>query len=369
MELWDVSLRNDGAGPRGLSVFSYVEFSFHHIEIDNQNLQKMSLDGSGSSYQDGIVEYDFFSQPWLTTSSPVASRPTATTASATPSSAATAPKLTPLRSSRGLCQNSSELGGNHCASLHKRIELQPGARARGWCSCSASARTPSEATPLGQVLRPNGRGPGFHRPTGLLAAQAERAPSADAARRVTTSMINTWTLYQAETCVVGSRFASFVEVGGRPTGWGIATPRRTSWPSFTLIPAKYGSASSSCSTARSALATACECLTRPGSHPKSRSCPAWSLPAPVMPAPSKDQMIHGMADVCSDDALWIVVSICEFVKETGDRDFFDVVVPFADDGEATVYEHLKRSLDFSAEQIGANGALGEKGFTRIGTTA
>ena len=29
-----------------LSVFGYVEFSFHHIEIDNQNLQ-MSLYASG----------------------------------------------------------------------------------------------------------------------------------------------------------------------------------------------------------------------------------------------------------------------------------------------------------------------------------
>ena len=33
------------------------------------------------------------------------------------------------------------------------------------------------------------------------------------------TMVNTWTLYQAETCVVWSRFASFIEVGGR-TGLG-----------------------------------------------------------------------------------------------------------------------------------------------------
>ena len=44
--------------------------------------------------------------------------------------------------------------------------------------------------------------------------------------------------------------------------------------------------------------------------------PGVKLPT-VVPTPSKDQMIHGMADVCSDDALWIVVSICEFVRETG----------------------------------------------------
>ena len=30
-------------------------------------------------------------------------------------------------------------------------------------------------------------------------------------------------------------------------------------------------------------------------------------------------------------------------------------MPFADEGEATVYEHLKRALDFSAEQVGPTG--------------
>ena len=66
-------------------------------------------------------------------------------------------------------------------------------------------------------------------------------------------------------------------------------------------------------------------------------------------------MIHGLADVCSDDALWLVISVCEYVKETGDAALFDEVVPFADEGEATVYEHLKRALDFSAEQVGTTG--------------
>jgi N,N'-diacetylchitobiose phosphorylase len=46
VEFWDVHLKNISDRPRHLSVFSYVEFSFHHIEIDNQNLQ-MSLYASG----------------------------------------------------------------------------------------------------------------------------------------------------------------------------------------------------------------------------------------------------------------------------------------------------------------------------------
>ena len=63
VELWDVRIRNTTDKPRKLSVFSYVEFSFHHIEIDNQNLQ-MSLYAGGSNYAGGIIEYDFFYEPW-----------------------------------------------------------------------------------------------------------------------------------------------------------------------------------------------------------------------------------------------------------------------------------------------------------------
>src|SRR5437588_2748 len=63
VELWDVRIKNTGKTPRRLSIFSYVEFSFHLIDVDNQNLQ-MSLYASGSSYKDGVIEYDFFYEPW-----------------------------------------------------------------------------------------------------------------------------------------------------------------------------------------------------------------------------------------------------------------------------------------------------------------
>lgn len=66
-------------------------------------------------------------------------------------------------------------------------------------------------------------------------------------------------------------------------------------------------------------------------------------------------MLHGLEDTCSDDALWIIATVCEFVKETGDVAFIDHVIPFADGGSASVYDHLKRSLDFSTEQVGATG--------------
>jgi N,N'-diacetylchitobiose phosphorylase len=88
--------------------------------------------------------------------------------------------------------------------------------------------------------------------------------------------------------------------------------------------------------------------------PKDETLKGRKLPT-VVPTPDPADIIHGLEDTCSDDALWIIASACEYVKETGDVAFFDLVVPFADGEDATVYEHLKRSLDFSAKQVGASG--------------
>jgi N,N'-diacetylchitobiose phosphorylase len=43
------------------------------------------------------------------------------------------------------------------------------------------------------------------------------------------------------------------------------------------------------------------------------------------------------------------------VKETGEIAFLDEVIPFADGERATVYEHMKRALDFSARHVGPHG--------------
>jgi hypothetical protein len=84
------------------------------------------------------------------------------------------------------------------------------------------------------------------------------------------------------------------------------------------------------------------------------------VPSPtIVPTPNVDDLIHGLEDTCSDDHLWLVPSVVEYVKETGDLAFLDLEIPFAQGTPATVYEHLRRALEFSAEQVGPNGvALG-----------
>lgn len=57
----------------------------------------------------------------------------------------------------------------------------------------------------------------------------------------------------------------------------------------------------------------------------------------------------------ADDALWLFPTVYKYVSETGNMAFIDEVIPFANRDEGTVYEHLKRAIDFSMNHLGRHG--------------
>ena len=57
----------------------------------------------------------------------------------------------------------------------------------------------------------------------------------------------------------------------------------------------------------------------------------------------------------ADDALWLFPTVYKYITETGNVDYLDKVIPFANKDEGTVYEHLKRALDFSKNHLGPHG--------------
>ena len=57
----------------------------------------------------------------------------------------------------------------------------------------------------------------------------------------------------------------------------------------------------------------------------------------------------------ADDALWLFPTVYKYISEAGDLSFIDEVIPFANKGEGTVYEHLKRAIDFSVNHLGTHG--------------
>lgn len=352
VELWDVRLKNTTDKERRISVFSYCEFSFHHIMIDNQNFQ-MSLYCAGSSYDENIIEYDLFYEEFGYQYF---------TSNVTPDGfdclrdsflGAYRTEDNPIAVEHGTCSGSHELGNNHCGSLQKDLVLAPGEEVRLIFMLGEGSRE------VGKKIREK-----YSDMANVDAAYAQLKDYWEnkfAQLQIKTpnegmnTLINTWNLYQAEVNIMFSRFASFIEVGGR-TGLGY---RDTAQDAMTIP-------HSNPEKCRQRIVELLRGLTTKG-YGLHLFSPEWFDPdakkekkkpfksPTVIPTVNAKDIVHGLEDACSDDALWLVPSIIEYIKETGDAGFADETVTYADGGEGTVYEHMKRILDFSAEQVGATG--------------
>lgn len=349
VELWDVKLKNNSDRERHLSVYSYCEFSFHHIEFDNKNFQ-MSLYAAGSSYEDGIIEHDLFYEEFGYQYFTMNQEPDGYDCLRDTFLGEYRTESNPIVVEEGKCRGSFEKGGNHCGVLQKTMTLKPGEEARVIYLLGEGNRE------AGKVMREK-----YKSPEAVDKAYGElREFWNDKLRKLQihtpdegmNTLINTWTLYQAEINVMFSRFASFIEVGGR-TGLGY---RDTAQDAMTVP-------HSNPEKCRSRLVELLRGLVSKG-YGLHLFQPEWFDPEvevkpfkspTVVPTPKLSDMIHGLEDTCSDDALWLIASIVEYVKETGEDEFFDEVITYADGGSGTVYEHMKRILDFSAEQVGDHG--------------
>ena len=351
VELWDIKIKNKSRKKRKLSVFSYVEFSYHHVEIDNQNFQ-MSLYASGSNYKDGIIEYDFFYEPWTYHFFTSSFKPDSYDCVRDTFIGTYHTESNPIAVETGKCKNSTELGGNHCGSLHKRLVMKPGEETRLIFILGVGSREEKGRSIKQKYSDLKNVDSAFEDlkkywddKTSILQVKTPH--------KGFNSMINIWTLYQAETCVVWSRFGSFIEVGGR-VGLGYRDTSQDIMGVVHTNPDKTKQRIIQLLRGHTSMGYGLHLFDPAVFEPEENKLPGVRLPT-VVPTPNVADIIHGLEDTCSDDALWLVASICEWIVETGEMEFFDHVVPYADGGDGTVYEHLTKILDFSAKYIGQNG--------------
>lgn len=350
VELWDIKVKNNSKEERSISLFPYCEFSFNLIEIDNQNLQ-MSLYSQGSREEDGVIEIDNFYDPdmyhFITTSFDADGFDSVRDKFIGVYNTETNPQGV----IDNKMHNSVELGGNHCGAFKKAFTLKPNEEKRfivmlGVGSLEEGKRVKAKYSDFNKVDED------FKQIKKFWKAKYSKL-QIDTPNKEMNTMINTWNLYQSETNVNFSRFSSFIEVGGR-TGLGY----RDTAQDAMCIP---HSAPVRC---RERIEELLRGLTEQGyglhlfepdlfnpNIPKKEKRPSPT----VKPEPEKGSLIHGLKDTCSDDALWLVASVCEYVKETGDLAFFDKKINYAEGSVDSVYDHLKRILDFSAKQVGESG--------------
>ena len=345
---WRLKVTNESDRPREISVFSFCEFTNQWDTYqDRVNLQYSLFIVRGGLTREGLLRIaiqdnltpesgGFFvhviaRHTWMAlVGAELAGYDTSRDAFLGPYRG----YHNPLVVEQGRCTNSNAYGDNACGTLQTDLTLQPGecrellvllgiGDAR-----SVGKRTVDEfgsldrATEALQRLKTI-----WHAKLGSLVVET---PDEEL-----NHTINVWGLYNCLVTFAWSRAASLVYNGERD-GLGFRDSVQDALGVVAAIPEEARARLELLLTGQLANGGAMP-IVKPFEH------------HPGHETPPDSEALR------SDDCLWLFNAVPAVVNETGDDSFYEKVLPYADRGEATVFGHLRRALEFNLERTGTHG--------------
>ncbi len=346
-EVWLFKITNTDSRPRKLRVFSYVEFSsewhgWH--DIFNMQYSQYIID---CGFEDGIISHvmcphlpecpenfefrdqsrhSFLALVGATASGFDTDRETFVGTYGT--------LERPERVVKGECLGSLAHGDNGCGTVQVDVELAPGESrefiillgvgraATAGKAARAAISSPDTARRALQALKEHWH----HRLGALVAATPDHEFD---------SMVNVWNAYNCLITYAWSRAASLVYSGERD-GLGYRDTVQDLLGVLPAIPDEAAERLTLMLTGQLANGGAMP-VVKPFNH------------RPGSERPPADDEYR------ADDGMWLFDTVPAYVKETGRLEYFDLVLPFADEGEGTVLEHLRRAIEFNWLRRGAHG--------------
>ncbi|MGF1485410.1 MAG: GH36-type glycosyl hydrolase domain-containing protein [Opitutales bacterium] len=241
----------------------------------------------------------------------------------------------PLTVERGTCDNAEAYGDNACACLQTGLTLEPG-QSKTLTILFGVGDAEKTAPPILEQFADDAftrsqfddLRASWHRQLGNLTCVT---PDSDFDH-----MINVWNAYNALITFHWSRSASLVYTGDQRDGLGFRDSVQDILGILPAIPQDAHQRLELMLTGQESTG---------GARPEIR--PYAHHPGQMEPTPADKYR--------SDDCLWFFNAIPAYVAETGDLDFYRKVLPYADQGEASVLGHLRRALEFNLERSGAHG--------------
>jgi N,N'-diacetylchitobiose phosphorylase len=347
-EYWYIKITNESSLPRQLSVFTFCEFTNQwdtyqdqvnlqyslfivRGSITEQGILRIAIQDNLTPDHDGFFIHDIARHTWMAlVNAPVDGYDTSREAFLGPYRS----YHNPLVVERGACTNSNVYGDNACGSLQTNLDLQPGESTEllvmlGIGDAKSIGRdTLAEYGSLGRAKAE------FQKLTDSWHARLGNL-LVDTPDEALNHTINVWGLYNCLITFNWSRAASLVYNGERD-GLGFRDSVQDVLGVVSAIPDE--------ARARLELMLSGQ-LSNGGALPIVK--PFDHHPGHE-PEPKPEEYR-------SDDCLWFFNVIPAYVAETGDLDFYNQVVPFADQEVATVFGHLRRALEFNLERTGTHG--------------
>ena len=331
LEVWMVTLKNTTPKQKEISIFSYAEFCLWRALGDQNDLQYIqnvaitSFENNTIFYSlfDGSSRYAFFSS-----SNRINSYDCDREVFIGPYHS----ESNPIRVEKGNCSNSQALGGNPVAATCTDVILNPHEE-RVIIYVLGIVNEKDNSKELIQKY--------INQREVNLELQKLRT-SWDAyldALKINTPdknfnlMLNVWNPYQCKTTFDWSRYVSFYETGiGRGMGFrdsnqdamaiGYVYPERVRQRLLDLAQNQFEEGK---------VYHVFFPLTGKGTFPEYAN---------------KERLFF------SDDHLWMILAVSDYIKETGDISILDEEICFVEGSKASLYDHLKKAIEFTQNNLG-----------------
>jgi cellobiose phosphorylase len=348
LEIWQVTVKNEGKKPRRLSLFSSVEFCLWDAQDDSTNFQRNFSTGQ-VEVDRGVIyhktEYrerrDHFA--YFACSEKLAGYDTQRDVFLGPYRGWDNPAAV----ERGRSFDSVAHGWAPIGSHHVKLSLKPGETRRVIFVLGY------HENPVGEKFDPPASQTINKRTVRPVIARYLKGAAVDAAfeslrlywdrllgiyRATTPSphtnrMVNIWNAYQCMATFNMSRSASFYESGiGRGLGFRDSTQDLLGF--VHMVPER---------ARERVLDLAATQLASGG---------AYHQYQPLTKRGNND-----IGSDFNDDPLWLIIGVAAYLKETGDWSILDSSVPYdnAPGSETPLYEHLGRSLRYTLDRLGPHG--------------
>lgn len=337
IEFWEIELLNNSDEIRELSVFPYAEWCFWNIDQDLKNFQYILYTCRMECIED-LIDYTIVfaggeeSKGFMSSSLPVSSYDTDRDVFI----GNYHHEGNPAAVEGGKCFNSTAQGGNPCAALQNKITLKPGEKKYilyivGIGGAEVEGKKYKDIYSSSDAVERE-----FERVQDYWKKRM-RCFSCETPSEEVNTMVNIWNQYQCHMTFNWSRSASFNEAGGRD-GMGFRDSNQDTLGVVHSIPKEV----------KNKLINLLKAQLSEGYALHGIQPLEWE---------QGEHNIVSDENIFSDDHLWLLLSVGAYLRETGDMDFLAESVPYADQGEDTVYTHLKQALEFSWNHRGLEGFL------------
>jgi cellobiose phosphorylase len=334
-ELWVMAIRNESDETRHLRSFSYVELSFYDAFSDMNNLD-WSQHIIRSRYEAGTIRAGTVFTPTTIFFSSSA-EPYGYDCDREVFVGRYRDLARPASVVDGEPSNQDSPRGNSIGSLCHDFVLEPGEEKQIIFALGITDRSEQIEKVL-ETYRDQIRVEGA-----LAALKADWNEylsrfTVDTPDPQTNAMLNFWNQVQCRTTLYWSRFVSAYETGlGR--GMGTRDSGQDTLGTMHTVPDR----------ARRILTKIWELQFEDG-HTWHQFFPLTGEGGPGLAGE-----IPEWPQWFSDDHLWLVISVCAYLRETGDFGYLEQKVRYVEGGEDTIWGHMMRAVQFTLEHRGPQG--------------